>query len=162
MSRSVDKIIYCKKYLCFREFTVPTSVKLKKMKRNNLILNIARLLSALIMLQTLFFKFTGAEESVYIFSKLGIEPWGRIASGIMELIASILLFVPALVWLGALLGCGIMAGAILSHITILGISVMDDHGYLFFLACIVLVCCLYVSWSKRKEIPILRKIRIKN
>ena len=80
---------------------------------------VARLLAAIILLQTLFFKFTGAEESIYIFTKMGIEPWGRIAMGILELIASILLLVPLTTGYGALLGFGLMIGALFSHFTIL-------------------------------------------
>jgi putative oxidoreductase len=75
------------------------------------------------LLQTLFFKFTAPPESVYIFTKVGVEPWGRIGSGIAELIAAILLFVPGLTWLGAALALGIMGGAVLSHLTVLGIEV---------------------------------------
>jgi len=123
---------------------------------------ILRLIAAGIMLQTLFFKFSGAEESVYIFSKLGVEPWGRYASGIVELLASVLLFVPSLSWLGAILGLGTMSGAILSHLTVLGISVPNsdgtyDGGYLFFLALTVFVCCALVLFLNRREIPLLKQ-----
>jgi len=97
------------------------------------------IIAAVILLQTLFFKFTAAEESVYIFTKVGIEPYGRIGSGIAELIASILLLIPATRWLGAGLAMGVMAGAIMSHLTILGIEVQGDGGYLFYLALTVFV-----------------------
>lgn len=112
-----------------------------------------RLLAALIMLQTLFFKFSGAEESVYIFSQLGIEPWGRIGTGIAELIASILILIPRTTPLGALLGLGIMSGALLFHLTKLGIVVRDDHGQLFIYAVLVFISCLILAWSFRKQIP---------
>lgn len=101
-----------------------------------------RLLAAVILLQTLFFKFTAAEESVYIFSKLGVEPWGRILSGIMEAIAAILLLIPRTTAYGALLALGIMAGAIASHLFILGIEVMGDGGQLFIYACVVFIASL--------------------
>src|SRR3974377_408048 len=81
-----------------------------------------RIIAAAILLQTLFFKFTAAPESVYIFTKVGAEPWGRIGSGIVELIAAILLLAPRFTWLGSLLAVGVMSGAILSHLTILGIE----------------------------------------
>src|SRR6516162_392880 len=97
-----------------------------------------------ILLQTLFFKFTGAEESVYIFSKLGAEPVGRIGSGVVELIASLLLLIPSTVTLGALLSMGVMAGAILSHLTVLGIEVKGDGGLLFALALTVFVSAAIV------------------
>ena len=62
---------------------------------------ICRIVAAAILLQTLFFKFTGAAESIYIFTKVGLEPWGRIGSGIVELIAAILILIPRTTWLGA-------------------------------------------------------------
>lgn len=114
-----------------------------------------QLLSALILLQTLFFKFTAAPESVYIFDKVGLGAAGRIGTGIAELIASVLLLVPATAWLGALMGIGLMSGAIFSHLTLLGIEVQGDGGYLFYLGLIVLVSCLVVLFIRRKQIPVL-------
>ncbi|MCI0658382.1 MAG: FAD-dependent oxidoreductase [Acidobacteria bacterium] len=114
-----------------------------------------RILAAAILFQTLFFKFTGAEESVYIFSKLGMEPWGRLGTGLAELIASILLLFPPTVALGAILAAGLMAGAIVSHLTRLGIVVQDDSGLLFALACIVLFCSLLLLVLHRSQIPVL-------
>jgi hypothetical protein len=87
-----------------------------------------------ILFQTLFFKFTGAKESIYIFSKLGMEPWGRIGSGVAELIAVVLLLVPKTVPVGAGLSLAVISGALLSHLTKLGIVVQDDGGLLFALA----------------------------
>src|SRR5689334_1487922 len=83
-----------------------------------------RIVAAVILLQTLYFKFTAAPESVYIFSKVGLEPWGRIGSGVFELTAAILLFVPGLYWLGAGIAIAVLFGAIISHLTVLGIVVM--------------------------------------
>lgn len=111
------------------------------------------IISALIMLQTLYFKFSAAPESVYIFSTLGIEPWGRIGSGVAELIASILIIIPSLRWLGAALGIGIISGALFAHLTKLGIIVQNDGGYLFILGLIVFVgcgICLYLDKEKVK------------
>ena len=99
---------------------------------------------ALIMLQTLWFKFQAKEESVYIFTELGIEPWGRIATGVAELIASILLLIPRTSSLGSFLGIGLMAGAIFFHLTGVGIVVMNDGGLLFGLAVLTFFCCLVV------------------
>jgi uncharacterized membrane protein YphA (DoxX/SURF4 family) len=95
---------------------------------------ILRILTALIMLQTLFFKFTGAEESIYIFSELGMEPWGRIGTGVLELVASLLILYPRTTFLGAALGVGLMAGALFFHFTKLGIAVRGDGGQLFIYA----------------------------
>ena len=100
---------------------------------------VLRLLAAIILLQTLFFKFTAAEESVYIFTQIGMEPVGRIGIGIMELIAAILILYPKTTPYGALLAVGLMAGAIFFHLTKLGIVVKNDGGQLFVYALIVLV-----------------------
>jgi hypothetical protein len=119
------------------------------MKTKTIVSWVSAIVAALIMLQTLFFKFTGAEESVYIFTKMGIEPWGRIGSGVAELIASIFLIIPATRWLGGSLGMGVMAGAIVSHLTVLGIEVKGDGGLLFFYAVLVFVTCgicLLIHW----------------
>src|SRR5690349_7398910 len=107
---------------------------------------ILRLLAAVILLQTLFFKFSGAEESVYIFSKLGMEPWGRIGTGIGELIASVLLLIPRTTFIGALMGLGLMGGALFFHLTKLGIEVQADHGQLFIYALFVFISCLIIAW----------------
>lgn len=111
-----------------------------------------RIVAAFIMLQTLFFKFTGAEESIYIFSKLGMEPWGRIGSGVVELIASILLLIPRTTWLGAGLGLGTMSGAIFFHITKLGIEVQNDGGQLFIYALVTFACCLILLMMEREKV----------
>lgn len=116
---------------------------------------ILRVISAAILLQTLYFKFTGAPESVYIFTKVGAGPGGRIGSGIIELIAAILLLTPRFTWLGSLLALGVMAGAILSHLTILGIEVQGDRGLLFGLALTVFVATGINLFLHRTEIPIL-------
>lgn len=115
---------------------------------------LCRIIAALILLQTLFFKFSASPESVYIFTQIGIEPWGRIFTGVMELIAAILLLVPLTAWLGAGLALGIMAGAILGHLTVLGIAVQDDGGLLFALAFVVALCSSTVLWIHRRRIPI--------
>jgi hypothetical protein len=121
---------------------------------------VLRLVVAGILLQTLFFKFTGAEESVYIFSRLGMEPWGRLGSGAAELAASILLLVPPTVVPGAVLAIGIIAGAILAHLTVLGIEVAGDRGLLFGLAVTVLVLSAAILVLHRGELqPWLRWVR---
>ena len=108
---------------------------------------------AVILFQTLFFKFTGAKESVYIFSKLGLEPWGRIGSGIAELIAVFLLLYPKTVTYGAMLAAGVISGAIFSHLTKLGIVVQDDGGLLFILALVVFVGSVAILVIRHREIP---------
>jgi len=117
-----------------------------------LVLWTARLVAALVMLQTLFFKFTGAAESIYIFETIGMEPWGRIGVGVLELIASILILIPAVSWVGAGLALGLMLGAIIMHLTLLGIEVRGDQGYLFFLAVLVSICSAYVLWVARSKV----------
>ena len=111
-----------------------------------------RIIAALILLQTLFFKFSGAEESIYIFSTLGMEPWGRIGSGVLELIASILILYPRTTFIGAALGAGLMSGAIFFHLTKLGISVKGDGGQLFIYALLVFISCVILLFICRKEL----------
>ena len=115
---------------------------------------VLQLAAAGILLQTLFFKFTGAEESVYIFTALGAEPWGRIGSGVVELLASVLLLVPATASLGAVMALGVMAGAILSHLAVLGIEVKGDGGLLFGLALVVFACSAIVLGIRRAQLPV--------
>lgn len=123
-----------------------------KTKQLNILMWALRLLSAIILLQTLFFKFSAAPVSVYIFTELGIEPWGRIGTGVLELIASILILIPRTTLYGAILGFGLMAGAIFSHVTKLGIVVQNDSGKLFALAVIVLVSCAVLILSNRNQL----------
>lgn len=114
---------------------------------------LAQATAAVILLQTLFFKFTGARESVYIFSTLGMEPAGRLGSGLVELVAAVLLLIPGLAWAGAAVGLAVMSGALFFHLTSLGIVVLDDGGTLFALACVVFACCATVLWLRRGSIP---------
>ncbi len=101
---------------------------------------VLRLVAAGIMVQTLYFKFSGAEESIYIFNKVGLGDLGRYGSGVSELIAAILLLTPKWTKLGSLLTLGVMSGAIMSHLTLLGIEVLGDGGLLFSLALITSIC----------------------
>jgi putative oxidoreductase len=119
----------------------------------------ARLVAALIMLQTLYFKFSGSEESVYIFTTVGMEPWGRIGIGVLELIASVLLLFNATAWIGSGLALGLMTGAIAMHLTKLGISVRDDGGYLFFLAVAVALCSAVVLFKNKEKIFLLARVQ---
>ena len=123
---------------------------------------ILRGITAVILLQTLFFKFTAAKESVYIFSTLGMEPWGRIGTGTAELIASILLLLPQTVVFGAIMSLGVISGAIFFHLTKLGIALraVDDHGELFALAVTVFACSAVVLIMHREELPAFNRITL--
>jgi uncharacterized membrane protein YphA (DoxX/SURF4 family) len=119
---------------------------------------ILRITAAAIMLMTLYFKFTAHPQSVKLFSILGMEPWGRIGTGVCELIASILILIPRTSLLGAIMGLGLMAGAIFFHLTKLGIIFDGDAG-LFAYAVITFVCCLILIIIYRKNIPQLLKLK---
>lgn len=130
-------------------------------KAQSLVCWVLQVAVAVILLQTLFFKFTAAEESVFIFSSVGqyigvpaVEPWGRIGSGVVELIASLLLLVPVTATLGAVLTMGVMAGAIVSHLLILGIEVKGDGGLLFGLALTAFIGSAIVLFLRRAQIPV--------
>ena len=128
--------------------------------KNPIFIWIVKLIAVVILVQTLYFKFTGADESVYIFQTLGVEPYARIGSGIAELIASILILIPRTTLLGALLAIGTMIGAIFSHIFVLGIVVKDDGGTLFTLAIITLICCLILVYNQKNKIPDLLRLKL--
>ncbi len=114
----------------------------------------AQIVVAAILLQTLYFKFTGAPESIYIFSRLGLEPWGRIGSALAELFASVMLLVPSTAALGAILALAVISGALFGHLTRLGIEVQGDGGLLFLLACTVFLGSALVLWLRRGELPL--------
>ncbi len=120
-----------------------------------IILWIVRIVVAFILLQTLFFKFTGAPESVYIFKTVGQEPWGRYGSAVVELIAAILLLTPRFVAIGAAIALGVISGAIFFHLTKLGIEVQDDGGLLFGLAVVVWVGSAIILWNFRRTLPVI-------
>ncbi len=127
------------------------------MKTKRIAFALLRIVPAIILLQTLYFKFSAAPESVFIFETLGLEPYGRTGLGIVELVTAVLLLVPRTTWIGALLGMGIMAGALFSHITTLGVVVQDDGGTLFMLALITFVCCSALAWVERGQIPFFKR-----
>lgn len=114
---------------------------------------ILRIVASGIVLQTLFYKFTAVEESAYIFSTIGMELYGRIGAGIAELIASVLILIPRTTLLRALMGMGIMLGAIFSHLFVLGIEVQNDRGTLFILALITFLCCVSLVSKNKNKIP---------
>ena len=132
-----------------RSFTLITLTM--KGKTKNILAWALRIMASIILLQTLFFKFSAAEESIFIFEKLGMEPWGRIGTGVFELIASLLILIPATTFWGAALAGGLMAGALGFHITILGISVLDDGGKLFIYALIVFVSSIVLMAMYRHQ-----------
>jgi len=113
-----------------------------------------RFIVAIILIQTLRFKFTAQPDSVYIFKTVGIEPYGRIAIGIIELIAGVLLLVPKTVWVGSLLTLGILGGAIIMHLTKIGIVVNNDNGVLFITALITFILSAILFYHHRKDVPI--------
>ena len=119
---------------------------------------VCRIAASVILLQTLYFKFTNAPESVYIFTKVGLEPWGRYASGVAELFAAILLLFPRTTWAGALLAAGVMVGAIGSHLTKLGVVVQDDGGLLFAFALAVFISALVTLFIHRRQIPFIGNV----
>ncbi|WP_299528555.1 DoxX family protein [uncultured Lutibacter sp.] len=114
---------------------------------------ILRIAVALILIQTLRFKFTAHPDSVYIFTKVGLEPYGRIGIGVLELIAAILILIPKTIWAGALLTAGLISGAIMMHLTQLGIEINNDGGTLFYMAVGTFILSALILWNQRKKIP---------
>jgi uncharacterized membrane protein YphA (DoxX/SURF4 family) len=129
--------------------------------KKQIIIRIVAIVIAVILVQTLYFKFTAAPESVYIFKTVGLEPYGRIGIGVLELIAALLLLVKRTTIYGAILSVGLISGAIFLHLTKLGIEVMNDGGLLFYLALIVFVLSLFIVILKKDEILGILKNSIK-
>ena len=125
---------------------------MEQKKSTTIFLWAMKLLAAFIMVQTLYFKFSAAEESVYIFTTLGLEPYGRIGIGVLELIASALILIPRTTAFGAVLGLGLMSGAMFSHLTKLGIVIKDDGGQLFIYALLVFIACAILAFFYRDQL----------
>ena len=122
------------------------------MKAKKIISLLLQIIAAVILLQTLYFKFTAHPQSVELFTKLGVEPWGRIGTGVIELITSVLLLIPRTKIFGALLGIGLMIGAIFSHLFVIGIETSGDGGLLFGLAFMVLFSCMLILIINKEEV----------
>jgi uncharacterized membrane protein YphA (DoxX/SURF4 family) len=116
-----------------------------------------RIVVAAILIQTLRFKFTAHPDSVYIFTKVGLEPFGRIGIGVLELIAGVLLLIPRTIWIGAGLTMGVLGGAILMHLTLLGIEINGDGGVLFYTAILTFGLGAIILWNYKNDIPFLKK-----
>ncbi|TGK78566.1 DoxX family protein [Leptospira noumeaensis] len=128
---------------------------MESLKLGTIFFHGARVIAILILGQTLYFKFTGSEETKFIFSVMGMEPWGRYGLAVLETFCILFLLIPRLVWFGALLGFNLMLGAVLSHFVFLGIVVKDDGGFLFILALVVFALSTYILYIERKKIPYL-------
>jgi len=113
---------------------------------------IIRIIIAVLLLQTLYYKFSAHPDSVYIFTQIGLEPFGRVGIGVLELIAAILIIIPRTIWIGSLLTIGIIGGAIIMHLTLLGITINNDGGLLFYMALIVFLLSLIILINERKNI----------
>jgi uncharacterized membrane protein YphA (DoxX/SURF4 family) len=120
---------------------------------NKNVLLVLRIIVAVILIQTLRYKFTAHEDSVYIFTKVGLEPYGRIGIGVLELISAVLLMIPKTIWTGALLTVGIIGGAIMMHLTQLGIEIHNDGGRLFYIAVITFILSGIILFDQRKNLP---------
>lgn len=134
-----------------RLFIIDYKTKTQHMSPKIIFSWLLRIAAAVILLQTLYFKFSGHPESVELFTKLGVEPWGRIGTGVIELITGILLLIPATAFIGAFLGVGLMGGAILSHLMVIGIESKGDGGQLFMLAIIVMICCITILILQKQQ-----------
>ncbi len=125
----------------------------------NKILWVLRLAISAILLQTLYYKFTAHPDSVFIFESLGVEPFGRIGLGIIELITAILILINSTRILGLLLSLLIILGAIFSHFIVLGLQIANDGGGLFSLAIIVFICSVISLIILKEEVLLeLKKI----
>ncbi len=145
----------------FNSLKIKEAISMKS-KKMNYIKWFLRILAVAIMGQTLFFKFSGAEESIYIFTRVGMEPWGRYGTATIELLSCILILWPRFSWLGSFMSATVMLGAVFSHLTLLGIVVQDDQGLLFALACVVFLTSLVNLFFEREKIPFVGHLLLDN
>ncbi|WP_340074441.1 DoxX family protein [Leptobacterium sp. I13] len=145
-------LIIVKKFLKLAKGYLSSLKHIIKKDKDTTITNVLSIIAAIILLQTLYFKFTAHPDSVYVFTLLGLEPYGRVGLGIIELITAGMLIYPKTTTYGSIIGVVILSGAIASHLTVLGIVVRDDHGILFVLALIAFICCVAILWIKRQEV----------
>ncbi len=110
-----------------------------------------RIIVSLILLQTLYFKFSAHPESVLLFTKLGVEPWGRIALGCIELVVGIGLLIPRMSLLASFGATGILSGAIVTHLAVIGIESNGDGGQLFFMALVAFIAAAVAFWTQWNE-----------
>jgi len=129
-----------------------SNIELPRHMKKNIHLGL-RIIVAIILIQTLGYKFTAHPDSVFIFSQVGLEPYGRIIIGVLELITAFLILIPKTVWLGSLLSLGIISGAIMLHLTRLGIEINSDGGTLFYMALLVFILSFILLWMNRKSVP---------
>jgi len=134
---------------------------MKRKEISYILERVLSLIAAMILLQTLFYKFTASPVSVHIFNLLKVEPWGRILTGIIELIAGVTLIFRRTSIYGAILAFLLMVGAILSHILVLGISIKDDSGMLFIMAIVVFTCSLSVLILQIEKFKRVIKLKFK-
>ena len=98
-------------------------------------------------------KFMNNPADLEIFSQLGMEPAGRYIIGVLEILAGLMVLTNAVAAMGAFLGVGVMLGAMLAHMTVLGID--QTHFILLF---IVFLSCCIVSFIRRKQLPLIGNI----
>jgi uncharacterized membrane protein YphA (DoxX/SURF4 family) len=115
-----------------------------------------RLVPAAILAIAVPAKFIGDPGTVAIFTQLGAEPTGRVATGVFELVAVVLLLVPGVTIYGALFTAGLMSGAILSHLAVLGVA-PDGDPSMFVMAAVAFMAASSTVWHRRREIPLIGK-----
>lgn len=112
-----------------------------------------QLIAALILGNASIQKFLGVEMSVYVFKALDIEGT-RLVIGAIEGVAALLLLTKAPHW-GAILGFSTMLGALIAHISVLGLEVHQDHGALSMMMIGTIVSTAIVLWIRRRSLPLI-------
>jgi putative oxidoreductase len=99
---------------------------------------LAQLVAAAILGMAGLSKLSSAPDSVALFTRLGVEPWGRYLLGAVELLTALLLLWPKSAVVGGVLGMVLMLGAIATHLFRIGITYGGDPS-LFLMATVVLL-----------------------
>lgn len=125
-------------------------------KPHRIISWILQIVVAVLLAQASVFKLISDPDTVSLFTKLGMEPHGRIMTGIFELLACILLLIPVSSIYGALLAAGLMSGALLGHITKLGFT--GPEGELGIMAILILLASLVILFLRRAQLPFIARM----
>ena len=123
------------------------------MNKKGLLFGLLQILAAAILLGAAVGKFSSTAGDVFIFTELGMEPTGRIIIGLIEATAALMLLTKNYPALGALLGIGVMCGAVIAHVSVLGFNVQGDRGLHIVLLLTVVLSSGTVLIARRKTLP---------
>jgi len=109
----------------------------------NAVLWVLQIAAAGVFLMVGFLKLSGNAQLVGLFQAIGLGQWFRYLTGTLEVAGAILLLIPRTSGLGALMLVGVMVGAVMTHLFIVGGSPL--------MAIILLIVTGLVAWGRRQR-----------